>query len=664
MRLTLRTLMAWMDDTLPPKDVRRIGRQLERSKFSQDLSRRIRRVVRQRRLTVPGMGSNQPVDANVVAAYLDNNLPPEHTGAFESLCLNSDVHLAEVAASHQILSVLEQSPRISPECYSAMYRLVKAPEARVHADRNLPSSFAEGLDGIEQGTIASDEAAWPAPTFHRNVSRFMTLSLGLALTMILGNLTLDRLSGPKPTAPIIRSQPLPEPSPDDAPAIGILEAPIDSVVDAPAISLPNSPTPDTRQPADAAAPVEKAAEKEATGENIAMRGDTASKKAAEPEEVKRVPAAGNVAARLDFADLVEPSASSLLFVESVPGDANTEWLRLTKSTKAQNGQIRFGAADPLRIEKSGLTLAIESATLIAFEKDSAPEIRSGTIEFQAASAASIAWKAGAVKELILSCPAESRFVLERVNALSASTRFSAVTLPETVEIRALAGEVRIRIGAEETLLQSGRSARMNIGQSASPTVSVNESPSDMDSAPADSGTALTTRTMSRYLSANRPLPTAIIDAEADELVSVRDLAMRTALWIGRQDIVSGVLTDLDNPALRESAVRALRRGAVSGDAQVGLAFAEVVQELELQAEDAILLDSLLKPPAATVDFARKRQLVDSLQHDARLIRQLALEHLMKCSGRDSLGYDPDAPTLKGLEAWRMWLGAEPEDDRP
>ena len=102
MRLTLRTLLAWLDDTLPPKDVARIGRQLYSSKFAQDLSRRIRRVVRQRRLTVPGMGTNTPIDSNIIGAYLDNSLPGDQTSAVESLALNSDVHLAEIAACHQI----------------------------------------------------------------------------------------------------------------------------------------------------------------------------------------------------------------------------------------------------------------------------------------------------------------------------------------------------------------------------------------------------------------------------------------------------------------------------------------------------------------------------------------------------------------------------------
>src|SRR4051794_26576316 len=53
MRLTLRTLLAWLDDTLPPDEVRQIGQQVNDGPFAKELVERIHRVSRQRRLTVP-----------------------------------------------------------------------------------------------------------------------------------------------------------------------------------------------------------------------------------------------------------------------------------------------------------------------------------------------------------------------------------------------------------------------------------------------------------------------------------------------------------------------------------------------------------------------------------------------------------------------------------
>ena len=53
MRLTLRTLLAWLDDTLPPAEVRQIGQQVAETTLARELVDRIHRVTRQRRLTVP-----------------------------------------------------------------------------------------------------------------------------------------------------------------------------------------------------------------------------------------------------------------------------------------------------------------------------------------------------------------------------------------------------------------------------------------------------------------------------------------------------------------------------------------------------------------------------------------------------------------------------------
>ena len=76
MRLTLRTLLAWMDDTLAPNEVREIGQQVNDSPFAQELVERIRKVARRRRLTVPKGSGEDGTDPNLVASYLDSMLDP------------------------------------------------------------------------------------------------------------------------------------------------------------------------------------------------------------------------------------------------------------------------------------------------------------------------------------------------------------------------------------------------------------------------------------------------------------------------------------------------------------------------------------------------------------------------------------------------------------
>ncbi len=135
MRLTLRTLLAWLDDTLPPAEVREIGKQVNESEVARDLVERINKVTRQRRLTVPHTSGPDATDPNIVAEYLDNVLSPEGITGFEKHCLRSDVHLAEVASVHQILSLLGQKAKVPPEARNRMYHLIKGREV---APASLP----------------------------------------------------------------------------------------------------------------------------------------------------------------------------------------------------------------------------------------------------------------------------------------------------------------------------------------------------------------------------------------------------------------------------------------------------------------------------------------------------------------------------------------------
>ena len=115
MRLTLRTLLAWLDDTLPPNEVRQIGQQVAETPLASELVDRIHRVTRQRRLTVPPGTGADGIDANIVADYLDGELSPEVVAEYEKRCLTSDVNLAEVASVHQILSLLGQKAKVPAE---------------------------------------------------------------------------------------------------------------------------------------------------------------------------------------------------------------------------------------------------------------------------------------------------------------------------------------------------------------------------------------------------------------------------------------------------------------------------------------------------------------------------------------------------------------------
>lgn len=105
MRLTLRTLLAYLDDRLSPTDARELGQKIGQSPFATELAERIREVVRRRRLAAPAQNQKM-LDPNLLAEYLDDQLTPELVALIEREVLASDFSLAEVAAAHQILGLL------------------------------------------------------------------------------------------------------------------------------------------------------------------------------------------------------------------------------------------------------------------------------------------------------------------------------------------------------------------------------------------------------------------------------------------------------------------------------------------------------------------------------------------------------------------------------
>lgn len=142
MRLTLRTMLAYLDHVLEPEDAKDLAKKIEESQFASDLMHRIQNVLKLLRLGAPRIdGRGMGADANTVAEYLDNTMPAERVADLERICLESDVHLAEVAAAHQILAlVLGEPVKVESRLYDRVYALPQhAAELAAKATQHAPA---------------------------------------------------------------------------------------------------------------------------------------------------------------------------------------------------------------------------------------------------------------------------------------------------------------------------------------------------------------------------------------------------------------------------------------------------------------------------------------------------------------------------------------------
>src|SRR2546430_1801858 len=115
MLLTLRTMLAYMDDVLDPADADELKRKIEESDFASGLVARIRGATAKLRMDAPKLdGKGMGNDANTVAEYLDSQLEQDRVAEFERVCLESDKHLCEVAACHQVLTIVLGKPADVP----------------------------------------------------------------------------------------------------------------------------------------------------------------------------------------------------------------------------------------------------------------------------------------------------------------------------------------------------------------------------------------------------------------------------------------------------------------------------------------------------------------------------------------------------------------------
>jgi hypothetical protein len=132
MRLTLRTMLAYLDDILDPEDATQLGQKITESDFASDLVYRTLSSKRRVNLSAPRLdGTGIGSDPNSVAEYLDNTLEESRIPELEKICLESEMHLGEVASCHTILTkVVEEPIEIDDALRTRLIQLIHAKELK------------------------------------------------------------------------------------------------------------------------------------------------------------------------------------------------------------------------------------------------------------------------------------------------------------------------------------------------------------------------------------------------------------------------------------------------------------------------------------------------------------------------------------------------------
>lgn len=226
LRLTLRTLLAYLDDTLEPAQAKDIGPKVAESEFAQETVERIKTVTRRRRLTAPPADADDhTTDPNVIAEYLDNVLPPDQVTELEQAALDSDLKLAEVAACHQILTlVLGEPAKVPPTARRRMYRLVKGPEAipyRASTAAGTPVAGVAAPEAVDEFHEPADDDLLESVLGPRGLLWLVSLLAVIAVLAVAVYLAIPPAPPPPAQGYVAVAVPRAEPTPaKPAPVVG------------------------------------------------------------------------------------------------------------------------------------------------------------------------------------------------------------------------------------------------------------------------------------------------------------------------------------------------------------------------------------------------------------------------------------------------------------
>jgi hypothetical protein len=653
MRLTLRTLLAWLDDTLPATQVRDIGKQVAESPFAQELVDRIHRVTRQRRFTVPPKSGPEATDPNVVAGYVDNDLEPEQVAEYEKKCLTSDVNLAEAASVHQILSLLGQKVVVPPEAKARMYQLVKGRET-------VSPHRIDGAKPRPPEPVTRPIQPWVAPEPPRRhwLERIAPVALCLGLIALLSwsayeSLTPSKIDGSAPAG---------------LPANGAINRTGDNQQAAATgtTATEADTSSHTARTADASSGPEHAA-LEATAHktepnppgdgaqgSLAVAGTNAGKTETAAGKPKTEPAVKPPTREVPTGSLgVVEKADGVLLRFS---NDKREWERIGDGTALGSSDLLLCLAPfqaRIIIGKIPVTLIGETMIRLTSKNatdDPAIDLQSGRAQIENPTAPAKLKIEFAGRTVDIQRASPGVLAVER---LSQWRYAQPATQPPALAIHAPDGEQKVALEqAKETLVGPGTIV-------------------------ADVGgklTARTEKTVPKWLtetelslkdqkigeqflkqfSAGAPVLADIVVATENDSPVTKKLAIYAVKAMGDLSLLTPILSRANDSGARQSTIVGLRDYLAQGP-QAQRKLREQLQE-EFGDKTGQIIEKLLVG-VTKEEAAKSEALVDLLspRNTSLAVRELALDNLRILTGRDDLSYDPEHPDERGYNAWKSSL---------
>lgn len=619
MRLTLRTLLAWLDDTLSPSEVREIGHQVAESQFARDLVARIQKVTRQRRLTIPH--GDEAVDPNIVAAYLDNELSAEEVTNFEKVCLTSNVHLAEAASVHQILSLIGQKAKVPDGARERMYRRVKGRETRAVA------THAPIARPAPRTPVTPPIAAWSAPVPLRRslAERFGPV---LAVFGLLGVLVWSAWMSVGQSESV---QPAPRV------ADKVLNKIEKKKVD---------PEPKAEQPA--AVIAAKSAEPAA------------------PESKVGVEPKGPAVAPGTFGLVGTSDAVLLRFVEP-----SKDWERIATDANLRPGD-KLISLTPGRTE---LGLAKTNVSVVGQSEVRLKAADAGQAAHLILEQGRIVVKTPAMSDAVAVEVGEQMFTISSERPIAVGigrelARMFPATPLSTAVVTLVAvpdGELSLTLGSKTEKIIGPKVVLIS---SDSTTIESSEYPipawiHDAALPVIEAGPA---KAFGQYLSNKRPVKTSLAEAIDDELAPVRRMAIKALGLLGDLSLIVPILSQTGSSSSRQAAIEVLRdyraRGTDEADAiweQIRKSYGDIAGRK---------VEKLLVgyTPVEAQDESNLAKLVSLLADPDIAVRELAIDNLKVMTRRDAMEYDPEKPDGSGIRAWQDALKtktlAQPKPAKP